>query len=146
MGTTFIDKGDHESAVALFEKVHSIWTPFLQKCLVPVFDGGEVSLPPDWTQSTATNADQILKKIVEAQKEMHGQTQIAVAQALFAHGLLKCVVGDWREAFRLLTKASQMFDVTAGSEHTLTRESQRYLALAQKKKSVSFDDDEDSFN
>lgn len=146
MGTTFIDKGDHESAVALFEKVHSVWTPFLQECLKPVFDGGEVKLPPDWTQSTATNADQILKKIVEAQKEMHGHTQIAVAQALFAHGLLKCVTGDWREAFKLLAQASQMFDVTAGSEHSLTRNSQIYLALAQKKKAISFEDEDDGFS
>ena len=78
---------------------------------------------------------------------MHGPTQIAVAQAIFAHGLLKCVVGDWKEAFRLLASASQMFEVTAGSEHTLTRESHRYLQLAQKMKATSdvVDEYEDSF-
>lgn len=146
MGNVFIEKGDHGSAVALFEKVLSVWTPFLQKCIAPVFDGGEVTTPPDWNESTKKSAQQILKKIVEAQTDMHGQTQIAVAQAIFAHGLLMCVIGDWKEAFKLLISASQMFEVTAGSEHTLTRESQRYLALAQKKKAASFEDDEDESN
>lgn len=148
MGNVFIDKGDHESAVALFEKVLSVWTPFLQKCIAPVFNDDQVQLPPDWTDNTAKLAQQILKKIVDAQTDMHGQTQIAVAQAIFANGLLMCVVGDWKEAFRLLASASQMFEVTAGSEHTLTRESHKYLQLAQRKKAASIaleDDGEEPF-
>jgi hypothetical protein len=38
-----------------------------------------------------------------------------------------------------------MFEVTARSEHTLTRESLRYLQLAQKTKaaSIAIEDDED---
>jgi formaldehyde-activating enzyme involved in methanogenesis len=102
-----------------------------------VFSGGDVTTPTDWNDNTAKLAAQILKKIVSAQTDMHGPTQIAVAQAIFADGLLQCVVRDWKEAFRLLASASQMFEVTAGSEHTLTRESHRYLQLAQKKKAAS---------
>jgi hypothetical protein len=144
-GNVFLEKGDHESAVALFEKVLSVWTPFCQKCIAPVFSGGEVTVPTDWNENTAKLAQQMLKKIVEAQSDIHGPTQIAVAQAIFAHGLLMCVVSDWKEAFRLLASASQMFEVTAGSEHTLTRESHRYLQLAQKKKaaSLAIEDDEE---
>jgi tetratricopeptide (TPR) repeat protein len=137
MGGVFLEKGDHESAVALFEKVLSVYTPFLQKCVGPVFAGGEVTTPPDWNDNTSKLATQILKKIVSAQTDMHGPTQIAVAQAIFAHGLLQFVVRDWKEAHRLLSQASQMFEVTAGSEHTLTRESHRYLQLATKKKAES---------
>ncbi|KAH0790293.1 zinc finger MYND domain-containing protein 12-like [Histomonas meleagridis] len=147
MGNVYIEKGDNESAVAMFEKVLSVWTPFLQKCISPVFSGDEIQLPSDWNETTEKLAEQILKKIVSAQTDMHGQTQIAVAQAIFANGLLMCVVGDWKEAFRLLASASQMFEVTAGSEHTLTRESHRYLQLAQKKKASSdvIDEYEDTF-
>jgi tetratricopeptide (TPR) repeat protein len=148
MGTVFIEKNDKASAVALFEKVLSIWTPFLQKCIAPVFANGPIGLPPDWNDSSAKFAAQILKKIVEAQSEVHGPTQMAVAQAIFAHGLLMCVCADWKEAFRLLASASQMFEVTAGSVHTLTRESHRYLQLAQRKKAETMaidDEDEEGF-
>jgi len=142
IGIVFIEKADHESAVALFEKVLAVWTPFLQNCLTPVFDGGKVALPSDWDQSIQKIGQQILKKIVQNQKEMHGAVQIAVAQAIFAEGLLNCVIGDWSNAFKLLVQANQMFEVTAGSEHTLTRESHRYLQLAQRMKSASIADDE----
>jgi tetratricopeptide (TPR) repeat protein len=148
MGNVFIEKGDTESAVALFEKVLSVWTPFLQKCIQPVFSYGEVDRPPDWNDNTSKLAGQILRKIVQAQTDIHGPTQIAVAQAIFAHGLLMCVNGDWKEAFRLLASASQMFEVTAGSEHTLTRDSHRYLQLAQRKKAASLEaaEDESAFS
>lgn len=145
MGNVFIDKHDNKSAVAIFDKVLTVWTPFLQQCLQPVFDGGQVTTPSNWTPNNAKLAAQILKKIVGAQIDMLGPTQIAVAQAIFANGLLNCVIGEWKEAFRLLAQASQMFEVTAGSEHTLTRESHRYLQLAQKKKkeeSMVEDDDD----
>ena len=142
MGNVFIEKQDHESAVALFEKVLSVWTPFLQKCIAPVFNGGEVTVPADWNENTAKQAGQILKKIVSAQTDMHGHTSIAVAQAIFAHGLLMCVVGDWKEAFRLLVSSNQKFVVTCGAEHTLTRESQKYIQLAQKKKAESMANEE----
>lgn len=130
LGTAFIDCRDHESAVALFEKVLSIWTPFLQKCLEPVFNDQPVNLPSDWTPKTAKLAVQIMKKIVDAQQEMHGPAQIAVAQAIFTEGLLSSVNGKWTEAFKQLVQANQMFEVTAGSEHSLTRESHKYVQLA----------------
>jgi hypothetical protein len=38
-------KGDHESAVTLFEKVLSVWTPVCQKCIAPVFSRGAVTVP-----------------------------------------------------------------------------------------------------
>ena len=147
MGNVFIDMHDNKSAVALFDKVLSVWTPFLQQCILPVFSGGQINTPNDWTPNNAKLASQILKKIIGAQTLMHGPTQIAVAQAIFANGLLSCVIGEWSDAFKLLVQASQMFEVTAGSEHTLTRESHRYLQLAQKKKkeesrTLTGDDDE----
>ena len=147
MGNVFIEKHDNESAVALFEKVLSVWTPFLQGCIQPVFSDKPVSLPPDWSPNSAKLATQILSKIVDAQTDMHGQTSIAVAQAIFAVGLLKCVIGDWKEAFKRLASASQMFELTAGSEHSLTRESHRYLQLAQreKAKSIALEDEEERF-
>lgn len=145
LGNAFIDCRDHESAIALFEKVLAIWTPFLQKCLEPVFEDKPVSLPSDWSNKTAKMAVQIMKKIVESQVEMHGPAQIAVAQAIFTGGLLSCVIGKWSEAFKNLVQANQMFEVTAGSEHSLTRESHKYVQLAQKKKAHELAmDDEDA--
>jgi tetratricopeptide (TPR) repeat protein len=143
LGIVFIEKSDTESAVALFEKVLSIWTPFLQACIKPVFEDGKVTLPDDWDSSTAKMGHQILKKIVASQKEIHGSAQIAVAQALFAEGLLNCVSGDWSNAFKLLVQANQMFEVTAGSEHSLTRESHKYLQLSQKMKSAAANEEFD---
>ncbi|EAY13403.1 MYND finger family protein [Trichomonas vaginalis G3] len=147
MGNVFIDKHDNKSAVAIFDKVLTIWTPFLQQCIAPVFNGGQITTPPDFTETNSKLASQIMKKIRSALIEILGPTQIAVAQAIFAHGLLKCVLGEWKDAFRLLAQASQMFEVTAGSEHTLTRESHRYLQLAQKKKkeeTMAEDDDDET--
>jgi hypothetical protein len=72
--------------VALFEKVLSVWTPFCQKCIAPVFASGEVTVPADWNENTAKLAQQMLKKIVEAQSDIHGPTQIAVAQAVSQTG------------------------------------------------------------
>ena len=147
MGNVFIEQGDQESADSMFSKVLAVWTPFLQGCIEPVFSDGEVSLPSDWNENMAKLAQQILRKIVEAQTDIHDKVHIAVAQAIFANGLLNCVLGDWKEAFKLLASASQMFELTAGSEHSLTRESHKYLQLAQRKKAafMAMEEDEDTF-
>jgi hypothetical protein len=44
---------------------------------------------------------------------------------------VQCIAGDWKEAFRVLASASQMFEVTAGSKQT--HESHRYLQTYSEK-------------
>ena len=146
MGNVFIDKNEKKTASHIFEKVLLIWTPFLQKCIEPAFKGEPITTPPDFTETNKKLAQQILKKITAALIDSQGPTQILVGQSILANGLLNCVLGQWNDAFHLLAQASQMLEITAGSEHTLTRESNQYLQLAQKKKKEEsmVDEDEDA--
>eukprot|EP00033_Pygsuia_biforma_P002754 GCRY01003043.1.p1 GENE.GCRY01003043.1~~GCRY01003043.1.p1 ORF type:complete len:372 (+),score=89.21 GCRY01003043.1:143-1258(+) len=127
MGEVFLTKGDTDNALAMFDKVISIWSEF--------FDRNYSSEIPDANKQALDPAQEaealhILKTVLEVHARLLGEEHSRTAQATYLVGVLYQYLEDDARALEFIRRGVEALTLCLGAEHPQVRAAAAMQALA----------------